>query len=65
MPAKQMKPNKEKLKRKGIEQDPAGQILNPDEVITEINQQSTALKKIVSRFLDPVNPDNLTCTDKD
>jgi hypothetical protein len=28
--------------------------VTPDELISEINQQSTALQKIVSRFLEPV-----------
>jgi hypothetical protein len=55
MPTKPEKPKKGSTRRKVRGQVTAETSLNPDEVISEINHQSTALQKIVSRFLDPVD----------
>jgi hypothetical protein len=53
MPTKSEKPKKSHTRRKVRGQATAETSLNPDELISEINHQSTALQKIVSRFLDP------------
>jgi hypothetical protein len=58
MPTKPDKQPKGYQRRKGCEQKTSTHSVNPDEVISEINHQSTALQKIVSRFLDPVADDN-------
>jgi hypothetical protein len=54
MPTKPEKPPKGYQRRKVRKQEASGPSLNPDEVISEINHQSTALQKIVARFLEPV-----------
>jgi hypothetical protein len=57
MPAKKIKQPQERSGNKSRKSGNKREPVHPDEMISEINQQSTALQKIVSRFLDPVAED--------